>query len=112
MKTLKTLLFVLTVGLLTVGCGKDDDSCSQSDWVGTYNLVGEPFECQIDEDTSIEFSDDPFVVEKGSTDTTLSIDGDELTFNECSANILGLNLSLDGNKLTISYEGCEAVYEK
>ena len=102
-----TFSFLLIVGLSSCG----DSGCSQADWVGTYSISSGVGACELDESTSIEF-DDTFVIEAGSNDTSLSLDGDEVTFSDCTASAFFLTLSLDGEELTVTAGPCVAVYTK
>ena len=102
-----TFSFLLILGLSSCG----DSGCGQGDWVGTYKLVSGAGECELDESTSIEF-EDTFIIEAGSTNSTIGLDGDEITFSDCTATAFFLTLSLDGDELTTTAGPCVATYKK
>lgn len=111
MKNLKFLLFLSGFAFLLASCGDDDtmDTCTQESWIGTYNLVGEEI-CELDEDTELEF-DPIFVVEAGSTESSVVINGDEADFVECTLTQL-LTLTLNGNTITVDFGTCSRDYVK
>lgn len=111
MNTVKTLLFILTIGILSFGCKKDEDTCSQSDWVGTYEVSSTTDPECVDPDDS-----EPFVIEKGSTDTTILIDGEEVEIIGCTATeiafIIPITYKLDGDIITVDLGDCTIELKK
>ncbi|NNF32841.1 MAG: hypothetical protein HKN68_01955 [Saprospiraceae bacterium] len=106
MKIVTTLTVLLC--LILTACG-EDESCTRADWAGTYVLQDK--DCL---DESIEF-EDLIVIEEGSGENTIIIDGEEITVTACEATALGLfELKLEGDKLKIGLivGGCEGEYKR
>lgn len=101
--------FLLLTSLVFVSCG-DDAACESSDWIGTYDLTSDAV-CDLGDGTTVE-SDPVFVIEDGATAGTLMADGMEFSINEddCTADVLFLTLSLDGDQLTTTV-GPECSFE-
>ncbi|HOY14961.1 MAG TPA: hypothetical protein PLY70_17560 [Saprospiraceae bacterium] len=112
---MKKLLLSALAAVLLVACGKDDN-CTQSDFVGVYNVQGKG--CLLDS-TNVKLtatangtSDLNMEWEDGSN--TLTLDG-PLKLTDCTGSLklvdeptetdLTMNATLDGNTLKITYTG-------
>jgi len=104
-----TKLFFLLIILSNSACS-GDDACTQADWIGTYTLTSDT-DCEIDESTSITF-EETLVITAGTTDDEIVVDGDAVTFTECSASVFFATMSLDGDKLTLTALTCVGDYDK
>jgi len=110
---MKNLLgFMLFMALVFASCG-DDAACETADWIGTYDLTSDAI-CDLGDGTTIE-ADSIFVIEAGTTAGTVMSDGIEISINEddCTAEVLFLSLSLNGNQLTSSVStDCSFEYQR
>lgn len=91
------LAFILMLG---VSSCKKDDTCTQDDWVGTYEFISRTGECD-----GLE-QDDIVIAKSGDL---LTINGETSTATECtvvqSAEVFGvkveLKMTLDGDNLSV-----------
>lgn len=93
------LAFILILG---VSSCKKDDSCTQDDWVGTYEFISRTGECD-----GLE-KDDIVIAKSGDL---LTINGETSTVSECtmvqSVEAFGvkveIKMTLDGNNLNVVF---------
>ena len=112
---MKNLFTICCVAALTFGLSScsSDDSCAQSDWIGTYTLTGNDT-CELDATTTIT-ADATVTVIAGSSDDKVILAGTEATIDEdnCSLTALFITIKKDGDTLTSDFgEGCVFTYEK
>lgn len=102
---------MLLSALFLISCGgdDDDDTCTQEDWIGTYNLVAGTDSC----DGTGPVSPEILIITAGQTDNSISVAGLEVNFTNCTAmtNSIG-NAERKGTRLIATGGTCEAEYEK
>jgi len=106
----KTILYCFFVAIIFISCGEDDSACTQADWAGTYDLVGDP-ECEFASMASVVFNDE-IVITTGATETTINWDGSEESFTDCSASDGIVQITLDGDKITSRIGECMKEYNR
>lgn len=104
------ILIALSFALMACGGDSDDSSCTQEDWVGTYEVVSE-----MCTDSTLTISiDTPFEIIASGND--LSIDGFSFEFNGCTAEPPLGEFTLNGNEITHTASGfgadCTNVFRK
>lgn len=104
MKIKLALLALCTLAF--IACNNDDE-CSQSDWIGTYNKTSE--DCP--ENVSL---DDVLVIEAGGNANEIILAGDTVMINDCATQNapFGIEISLSGNILSVEGLGCTGEYSK
>jgi len=112
MKNLSIVFMLLLIISAFVSCGDDDSTqCTQSDFVGTYTLVGDST-CTSDNSILAPLT---FSLTAGSTDNTVLENGEEdlvLTILDCNAKDDFISYTKDGNNLTSKIGECEWTYTK
>jgi hypothetical protein len=108
-KSIPLLAFFL-FSILFINCGDKEDSCSQEDWLGTYDLVGDA-ECDFSAMGSIVFNSE-IVITGASTSTTITWDGFEENFTDCTASDGIVQLTLNGDTITSRIGECTKEYSR
>lgn len=112
MRNLFSAYAILLLITVFASCGEDEiSSCEQSNFVGTYTIVGDSI-CSADNTITGPQS---FFLTAGSTENTVLENGEEdliLTIVDCEASDDFVSYSLDGENLTSTVGDCSWTYKK
>ncbi len=105
-----SIILLFALALAFVSCSDDEDSCTQSDWVGTWTLDASTENCS---DPNVSLNETLTVVASGDSD--LIYEGIMVSPEGCSftdTSFLPITVTLSGGDLMVNGFGCTGTYTK